>query len=98
MLIGIGSSSQELDWLHAYGSGDEDYGYRTFLQTVDAIVMGRLTYEKVRSVERWPYDKPAFVLASQSVEILPELRKSVEWMSASRYILSSPPAPALEPS
>lgn len=76
----------KLDWLPKprSGSGDasEDYGYRALVDSVDFIVMGRLTYEKVMSFGEWPYrDKPVVVLASQPVEIPDHLASSVEVMS-----------------
>lgn len=72
-----------MDWLHAAasGAGDEHYGYKAFMDTVDAIVMGRHTYQKVRGFDKWPYDKPVVVLASSPMEIPPGLRGSVEWLS-----------------
>jgi dihydrofolate reductase len=38
----IARENGELDWLHAGGaaSDDEDYGYKAFMQTVDAIRHG----------------------------------------------------------
>jgi dihydrofolate reductase len=79
----IAREDGDLDWLHEAGapSGEEDYGYRDFMQTVEAIVMGRHTYEKVRTFGGWPYDEPVVVLASDSLTIPPELRDSVEGMS-----------------
>lgn len=51
------------------------------MQTVDAIVMGRHTYEKVRTFDTWPYDKPVVVLTSRQLAIPPNLEGSVEVMS-----------------
>lgn len=55
-----------LDWLHAgAGSASVDYGYDAFMATVDALVMGRKTYETVLGFPKWPYGKtPVFVLSS----------------------------------
>jgi dihydrofolate reductase len=79
----IARENGELDWLHEGGasSDGEDYGYKAFMQTVDAIVMGRHTYEKVRTFNKWPYDKPVIVLASRPLAIPPELQGAVEHMS-----------------
>lgn len=79
----IAREDGDLDWLHEAGApaGEEDYGYGEFMQTVDAIVMGRHTYEKVRTFGEWPYDKPVVALASGALTVPPELRDSVEGMS-----------------
>ncbi len=69
-----------LDWLHAVESapGGEDYGYRAFMETVDAIVMGRNTYDKVQTFDKWPYDKPAVVLTNRPLAIPAALAGSIE--------------------
>lgn len=80
----IARRNGELDWLHSAGaaSGDEDHGYGAFMRTVDVIVMGRHTFEKVRSFDKWPYEKPAVVLASRPL-VPNELRGAVRHMSGS---------------
>ena len=57
----IARPNGDLDWL-PHGTG-EDLGYDAFMATVDALVMGRNTYDKVLTFEKWPYgEKPVFVL------------------------------------
>jgi dihydrofolate reductase len=80
----IARANGDLDWLTAGESADssEDYGYQEFLETVDVLVMGRHTYEKVLTFEAWPYgSKPVVVLSSQPVPIPPHLAASVVWLS-----------------
>lgn len=62
-----------LDWLNSVPNPDHlDLGYETFIQSVDAIVMGRATFETVCSFDiEWPYNIPVFVL-SKSMLSLPE--------------------------
>ncbi len=51
-----------LDWL-PHGGGEE-HGYEAFIATVDALVIGRKTYETVLGFDAWPYgDRPVFVLS-----------------------------------
>ena len=53
----------ELDFLPADGS--EPHGCDEFMASVDAIVMGRKTYETVLGFGAWPYgDRPVFVLST----------------------------------
>lgn len=81
-----------LDWLPGAqegdgadgDSGDEDYGFKEFLDSVDVLVMGRNTYEAVLSFGQWPYgSKRVVVLASKPVEIPNGLAGTVESRSCS---------------
>ena len=59
-----------LDWLPQPVEGGEDYGYGRFFEGVDAMVMGRNTFETVLSFGRWPYaDKRLWVLTSRDLEL-----------------------------
>lgn len=52
-----------LDWLPA--DGGEPHGYTEFIATVDAIVIGRKTFETVLGFDAWPYGtKPVIVLST----------------------------------
>ncbi len=44
-----------LDWLRRFETSGEDYGFPEFLATVDAIVVGRGTYDVVLGLPEWPY-------------------------------------------
>ncbi len=53
------------DWLAADYPAEE-FGFEAFLAGVDAILMGRGTYEAIRRFGDWPYPaKPAIVLTSR---------------------------------
>jgi dihydrofolate reductase len=48
--------------------GGEPHGFDEFMATVDAIVMGRNTYDVVLGLGPWPFnDKPVFVLSSREI-------------------------------
>lgn len=54
------------DFLSVGSTEAEPHGFDEFLATVDALVMGRHTYETVRPFPVWPYgQKPVFVLSSR---------------------------------
>lgn len=80
----IARENGELDWLPSGGSGEgsEDYGYKAFVDTVDVLVMGRNTYEKVLTFDSWPYGKkPVVVLSHRPLDIPKSIAQSVESMS-----------------
>lgn len=70
-----------IDWLNAAGSSDpdasdsspEDYGYQTFFDSVDCMVMGRGTLETVLGfgLEMWPYEGKRVVVLSRSLTAVP---------------------------
>ena len=69
----ISDRDDGLDWLHSIPNPDNfDCGWGEFLDRIDAIVMGRKTFEKVCGFDcDWPYSKPVFVL-SRSLSSLPQ--------------------------
>lgn len=60
-----------LDWLNATPNPDnQDFGWSVFMDRIDALVMGRNTFETVCSFGgEWPYLKPVFVLSNSLTEI-----------------------------
>jgi dihydrofolate reductase len=52
--------------------GGEPHGYDEFMATVDALVIGRKTFETVLAFEQWPYgEKPVFVLSTRPLAPAP---------------------------
>lgn len=43
----IATSDNDISFLNTVEKEEEDYGYGEFIQTVDAVIMGRKTYDKV---------------------------------------------------
>lgn len=62
-----------IDWLQLIPNPDQqDMGYKKFMDQVDAIVMGRNTFELVCSFDMdWPYPVPVFVM-SRTLSSIPE--------------------------
>ena len=62
-----------VDWLHSIPNPENlDMGYVELNDRIDALVMGRKTFEKVCSFDcDWPYSKPVFVL-SNSMKSIPD--------------------------
>ncbi len=56
-----------LDWLEYGHTGDEDYGFKKFINSVDALVLGRNTYEVVSGFDKWPYEGKKVIVLSNSL-------------------------------
>lgn len=66
----IARADDDLDWLPP--GGGEEHGYEAFMATVDALVIGRRTYEKVLTFDTWPYgEKPVVVLSTRPLAPTP---------------------------
>ncbi len=64
----IARKNDALDFLPE--GGGESHGYTEFIASVDAIVIGRKTFEKVLSFGTWPYGKKrVVVLSSRPVDL-----------------------------
>jgi len=62
----IATSEGGLNWLDDIPNPEgRDFGYAEFMNDIDALVMGRKTFEKVVSFDVWPYNKPVFVLSGR---------------------------------
>jgi dihydrofolate reductase len=58
----------DLDFLPE--GGGEPHGYDEFMASVDALVIGRKTFEKVLTFEAWPYGhKRVVVLSNRSADL-----------------------------
>jgi len=67
----IADKMGRIDWLQSIPNPDNiDMGYGEFISRIDAIVMGRTTFETVCGFDiDWPYEKPVFVLSNTLKEI-----------------------------
>ena len=55
----------DLEWLTSRGAAAGDAGFTPFMESVDAIVMGRRTYDAIASEKRWPYlGRPLHVIST----------------------------------
>lgn len=88
----IADKDNGLDWLQSVPNPEEiDMGYNKFTDRIDAILMGRNTYETVCSFDLpWPYTKHVFVLSNTLRDVPPELRDKVDFINGDLHnILSS---------
>lgn len=83
----IAKPDGDIDWLHnpSFTIEGEDFGYSDYIESIDALIMGRNTFEQVLRFGDWPYQKPVIVLSSKSLNIAEELNGKVHHMSGSPY-------------
>jgi len=75
----IADSKGQIDWLEAIPNPDGAMmGYDLLMQDVEAIIMGRGTYETVIGFDiEWPYQIPVYVLSSKLKAIPNHLSQKV---------------------
>ena len=71
----IARKDGSLDWLEYGHTGDEDYGFKKFINEIDALVLGRNTYEVVSGFGEWPYKGKKVIVLSNTLK---EVRKEAE--------------------
>ncbi|WBV43547.1 dihydrofolate reductase family protein [Pseudoroseomonas cervicalis] len=59
----IAREDGDIAWLLSRDDPAEDHGYEDFIRDIDALVMGRGSYEAVCALGEWPYDRPVLVLS-----------------------------------
>jgi dihydrofolate reductase len=66
----IADRNGSLDWLTGIQDpSGGDFGFAEFISGIDAVVMGRKTFDTVVDFEPWPYPKPVFVLSNTLKEL-----------------------------
>lgn len=68
----IARKDGEIEWLVQFANDESVQAYKELINRIDAIVIGRGTFEKVLTFPSWPYEKQVFVL-SNSIKQVPDL-------------------------
>ena len=82
----IARKNGDIDWLNEFNKPDEseDYGYHAFVDTVDCMVMGRITLDKVIEFKEWPYEDMRVIVLSNTLQEVPiHLMDKIELYSGS---------------
>lgn len=61
----IAGPDDDLSWLFT----DADYGFSSFFAGVDTLVMGRGTYDVVRTMGPWPYEGKTTIVVSRKGDV-----------------------------
>ncbi|MDH3958441.1 MAG: dihydrofolate reductase family protein [Actinomycetota bacterium] len=76
----IADEGGSLDWLESAARPDEDYGFQAFIETVDALAMGRGTYDHIAYLDPLPFgDREVYVFTHNP----PPARPGVTFLEAS---------------
>lgn len=83
----IARKDGSLDWLPGAETElehPEDCGYKDFMASVDALLIGRHTFETVLSFGEWQYgEKPVFILSTTLTSLPKNLPQTVKLTSGS---------------
>lgn len=78
----IADKNGGLDWLPSPDGAD--FGYEVFMQGIDALVMGKNTFETVLGFGgEWPYTKKVFVVSHTLKSLPKDLQDRVELIQGS---------------
>ncbi len=65
----IATKDHGLAWLDMVKVEGEDYGYEKFMSSIDALVIGRKTYDLVGGFDAWPFEgKKVVVLTHRPIK------------------------------
>jgi dihydrofolate reductase len=70
----IARKDGDINWLTKFANQEAIHAYEKFLSGIDAIAIGKGTFEKVLTFPSWPYEKKVFVLSS-SIKHVPDIVK-----------------------
>ena len=77
----IARKDGDIDWLSPFESKEVFASFNEFMRTIDAILIGRKTYERVLPFPTWPYTKKVFVLSTSVTQPPAKLKGKVTFLS-----------------
>ena len=85
----IARKDGEIEWLEQFADEEAMRSFEEFNTRIDAMVIGRGTFEKVLTFPTWPYHKEVFVLSTSIKQVPDAFKEKVS-------ILSMQPAEVLK--
>ena len=77
----IAKTGGDIDWLTQFQNPEVHRDYEEFISRIDAMVIGKGTYEKVLTFPEWPYTKMVFILSSSIKQLPVSLNSKAEIVS-----------------
>lgn len=65
----IADKNGSVDWLNSFEESSKDYGYQSFYDGIDSLVMGSQTYQFILDYGKWIYPKnPCWVFSKRQLD------------------------------
>ena len=77
----IARKDGDFSWLIPFQNEEVHRSYNQFIHGIDAIVIGRGTYEAVVNLDPWPYNKKVFLLSNSIKQIPNSLKDKISLLS-----------------
>jgi dihydrofolate reductase len=77
----IARNDGNIEWLVQFANDEAIKAYEEFVKRIDAIVIGRGTFEKVLSFPSWPYNRKVFLLSNSIKQVPDSLKEKVTLLS-----------------
>ncbi len=77
----IARKDGDIDWLTQFANDEAIHAYEEFMSRIDAIVIGKGTFEKVLTFPSWPYEKKVFVLSTSIKQVPDRVKEKVTILS-----------------
>jgi dihydrofolate reductase len=59
----------DISWLDAVARNGEDYGFQAFYDSIDALIVGRNTYDQIAQADHWPHtDRDNYILTHRPLD------------------------------
>lgn len=89
----IARPDDDLSWLTRRGKAAGDAGFTRFMESIDALLMGRRTYEGIADLAEWPYlGRPVHVLSStldvdadSRIQVHPDFNDALQALTDAGY-------------
>jgi dihydrofolate reductase len=77
----IARKDGDIEWLTKFANEEAIFSYQELTDRIDAIVIGRATFETVLTFPNWPYEKKVFVLSSSMKQVPEKVKDKVTILS-----------------
>ena len=80
----IARENGDIGWLVGFSALGEDHGFDAHMARIDGVIMGRGTFEAIKDIQPWVYQKPVLVLTRslRQADLPEQLAGKVEFISA----------------
>jgi dihydrofolate reductase len=77
----IAREDGDIEWLEQFADEKAIQAYEEFISKIDAIVIGRGTFEKILTFPSWPYQLDAFLLSTSIKQVPANLKDKITLLS-----------------